>query len=245
MMKRLLLLSLLFMGHITNIQALVIGTTAHYPPLASLANKQNQFVGFEIDIMNAICQRIKQPCEYKALVVSTIPAELLSRKIDLAIAGIMIPQTSEPGYIFSLPYLASDTQLIALKSSNINVPADIEGKTIGLRRGVIAGGNLLKNFASKLYRGNVQVQDFKTNDELMDALNKQDINVAFMNAVAADYWVIHSANMYKRIGGRIPIGNGYGVMANQGQEALVEKINQALLSMMADGSYVAIYSLYF
>lgn len=226
-------------------QALVIGTTSHYPPLASQADQHNLFVGFEIDLMQAICQRMKETCEFKGLVVSAIPDALLSKTIDLALAGIVIPQTSEAGFIFSLPYLASDTQLIALQSSGINTPADIKGKTVGLRRGVIAGGNLLKNLTLRLYHGNVQVQDFKTNDELLAALNNQSIDVAFMNAVAADYWLVNSAGAYKRIGSRIPIGNGYGVMALQGQEALIEKINQALLSMMGDGSYLAIYSRYF
>lgn len=243
MMTRLLLLAILFLGPNMLAQALVIGTTAHYPPLASQATSES-FVGFEIDIMQAICQRIGEACQFKSLVVSTIPEALLTKKIDLAIAGI-IPSTPEPGFIFSLPYLTSETQFIALKQSSINIPAEIKNKTVGVRRGTIAGGTLFKHFVSNIYNGNVQIKDFATLDDLMLGLNNQQIDVAFINSAGAKYWFMNSAGLYKLIGSPIPIGNGYSIMANLGQAALIKKINQALLSMIADGSYLAIYSRYF
>ena len=245
MIKCLLLFAILLIGSSIHAQALVIGTNVHYPPLASKADKNHLFVGFEIDIMQAICQRIKLSCTFQSLSVSAIPEALITKQIDLAIAGIIIPTTPEPGFMFSLPYLTSAVQFIALKQSSMKEPSDLQDKTIGVRHGTLAGGSLFKNFALKLYHGNVNVKDFPSQDDLILGLNNKQIDAAFMNAVAADYWLMNGSGLYKRIGSRIPIGYGYAIMANLGQDALIEKINQALLNMMADGSYLAIYSRYF
>lgn len=245
MIARLLLLSILMMGPALPVHALVIGTTANYPPFASQADQNHHFVGFEVDIMQAICQRIELPCTFKAVIVSTIPEELMTKKIDLAVAGIIIPSTPEPGFIFSLPYLASDTQFIALKESKINMPADMKGKSVGVRRGTTMGGNLFRHFIEKIYGENIRIQDYATLNDLMTGLNNKQIDAAFINSAGANYWLMNGSGIYKLIGSRIPIGNGYSVMANLGQEELIKKINQALLSMMADGSYLAIYSRYF
>lgn len=225
--------------------ALVIGTTANYPPLASLADQNHNFFGFEVDIMQAVCQRIKVSCQFKAVIVSTIPEQLLSRKIDLAIAAIIIPPAPVSGYIFSVPYLTSNTQFITEKESSIDTPDEIKNKRVGVRKGVLYGGSYLKNFILKLYNNQVRVSEYPTMNDLMAALNNNLIDVAFVNAVAADYWFINGSNMYKLVGSRIPFGNGYGIMANAGQEQLIEAINQTLRTMLADGSYLTIYSRYF
>ena len=160
MINYLLLFAILLIGPCMQAQALVIGTTSHYPPLASAVDKNNHFVGFEIDIMQAICQRIALPCTYTPLLVSTIPEALITKKIDLAIAGIIIPSPPEPGFMFSLPYLTSEVQFITLKQSNITAPSDIQEKTIGVRHGTLAGGDLFKRFVLKRYHGHVKVKDF-------------------------------------------------------------------------------------
>lgn len=244
-MKRLIALIFFVIWPFVQSQALVIGTTANYPPMASLIDQKNHFTGFEVEIMQAICDRIKVHCEFKPLIVSTIPEQLLQRKIDLAIATIIIQTKPVPGYIFSLPYLASNTQFIANNETSIDNPADIKNKRVGVRRGSLEGGAYFKNLVLKLYDNQVRVSDYATISDLMDALGKRVIDVAFVNAVGADYWYLNNPNQYKLIGSRIPLGNGYGIMANEGQQPLINAINDALRNMLADGSYEAIYSHYF
>ena len=244
-MKRLIVLTFLLIWPFVQSQALLVGTTANYPPMASLIDQKNHFTGFEVEIMQAICDRIKMPCEFRPVVVASIPEQLLSRKIDVAIAAIIIQSKPIPGYIFSLPYLASNTQFITNKQSSIDNPADIKNKRVGVRRGSLYGGDYFKNHVLKLYNNQVQVTEYATMNDLMEALGNRLIDVAFVNAVAADYWYMNNQNQYKLIGSRMPLDNGYGIMANEGQEQLIDVINHALQYMLADGRYEAIYSRYF
>lgn len=226
-------------------QALIIGTAAYYPPFSSLSTIQNQFTGFEIDIMQDVCKRIKTSCNFISVDVSQITSELIAQKIDLGMAAIIILDKPVDGFLLSIPYLPSSAQFLAEKTSKINSPADIKDKTIGVRRGTLMGGNMFRDIVLNLYGGKVQVIEYPQMEDLLTALNNKDIDAIFTNAAAADYWLLNGGGLYKLIGRKIPVGYGYGVMANLGQEKLIEKINQALRSMMADGRYATIYSRYF
>lgn len=243
-MKR-LFLTLLLIISVIPAQALVIGTTSNYPPLSSSADNSNHFFGFEIDIMTAICQRIKQSCTFKPILSSAVLSELLAQSVDLAIAGIIIPSEKVDGYIFSLPYLVSNAQFITEKKSVINNPAAIKNKRVGVRHGTLMGGHMFGDIVTKIYQGQVTIVDFPTINDAFAALTNENIDVVFTNAVAADYWLANNGDFYKLVGPRISVGNGYGIMANQGQEPLIAQINQALLSIQADGTYATIYSRYF
>ena len=240
-MKRLLIVAaFLIMLPLIQAHALIIGTTPNYPPMASLADQNNNYFGFEIDIMQAICKRIKTPCTFTSVFVKDVQNTLLAGKIDLAIAALIIPEKPIPGFLFSLPYLTSNAQFIVSKNSRINSPADIKNKLIGTQEGTLFGA-----LALKLYNGKVNISTYSRFDDLVYALNNRDVDAAFTNAVAVEYWMVNGGGNYRLIGSRIPIGNGYGIMANVGREGLIEQINQAIQNMMADGGYLTIYSRYF
>lgn len=222
------------------IEALVIGTMPNNPPLSSLADKHNHFIGFEIDLMQGICQRIKLPCTYTPVIMKQIQDDLMKQKINIAIAAYIIPDTPPAGFIFSLPYLPSNARFLVGKDSRINSIDDMNNKLIGVRH-----GTLFDDLLKKLYGDKVNLEKYWTMDDLLIGLNDRDVDAALIDSVAANYWVITGAGIYRAVGPKIPVGNGYGILANVGQEALIAQINLALKSMMADGSYAAIYAKYF
>lgn len=239
-MIRFLIVTIMFIFPLMQAQALIIGVMPNNPPLSSLIDEKNHFSGFEIDLMEGICQRIELPCQFTAVIMKQIQFDLMAQKIDLAIATYIISDKPPTGFIFSLPYLESNAEFIVNNDSRIITITDMQHKTIGVRH-----GTLFDDLLHKLYGDNVTITKYFTVDELIAALDNKDIDAALTDAVAADYWMTNSDNQYRIIGHDIPIGNGYGILANVGQEALIGKINQALQSMMIDGSYAKIYSTYF
>lgn len=230
----------LFVLPFTQAQSLNIGVMPNNPPLSSLTDKKNHYSGFEITLMQEICKRINEPCLFQSVIMKQIQSDLMEQKIDLAIASYIIADKPPAGFIYSLPYLASNAEFIINNNTKITTFSDLENKTIGVRHGTLFDDLLVKLFGEK-----VTISEFMTIDELVSALNNKDIDAALTDAVAADYWVLNSAGQYRTIGNKIPIGNGYGILANVGQEVLIGRINQALQKMMIDGAYVNIYSDYF
>ncbi len=221
-------------------QALTIGTLGNYPPFSSLADQDNHFFGFEVDLIEAICHRIKRPCTLKPINIKEVQQDLMYNKIDLAIAAYIIPDTPPSGYIFSLPYLASSAEFITHKNSPISTLDQLVHKKIGVKH-----GTLFDDLLEERYGANVTIKKYMNREELVTALNKNDIDAVLVDSVAADYWVVNTGGLYKIVGTKIPIGNGYGILANVGEENLIKAVNEALQNMMSDGSYAKIYSTYF
>lgn len=243
-MKR-LLFALVLICPVLFAQDLIIGTTRDYPPFSSLADQNNHFYGFEIDIMNEICTRLQTKCQFRPVVVSTIVDELKNGHIDFAIAAIIIPSAPLPDLVFSLPYLPSNAQFMTLKSSNIEHASDIKNKRVGVRRGTLGGGTIFKDMAIQMYNGAVTVRDYASMNDLMAALGNKRVDVIFSNEAALKYWYFNDKDSYRLIGNKVIIGNGYGIMSTTKYEAMMRVINQIILQMMSDGSYLKIYNQYF
>lgn len=246
-MKIIILILTLCIGcSLANAESLIIGTTPNSPPLASSSDSGGKhFLGFEIDIMNAICQRINAQCQYKSMIVSNIATELSSTNMNLAIAAIIIPSEKSDTFTFSIPYLPSNARFMTNNQSTINSPLDIKNKRVGVRKGTLFGGTLFEKIALNIYNQQIKVTEYADMNDLLDGLQNNNVDVVFSNAATIDYWALNNENSFKLIGAKIPVGNGYGIMAKANEGALIARINKALLSMQADGSYLSIYSRYF
>ncbi|HRD71142.1 MAG TPA: transporter substrate-binding domain-containing protein [Legionella sp.] len=229
----------------TNAQTIIVGTAPENPPLSFYADNKNHFYGFEVDIMNEICHRINVTCDYKSVVVSSIEYKLLNNQIDFAIGSIVSPAKPLNGLVFSLPYLQSNGQFMTLKTSPLNTPQDILNKTIGIRRGALEGGALLKASIEQLYNQQVNIIEYPTMNSLLAALSNKKVDVIYSNELPIRYWYSHHEDVYKLIGNKIPMGSSYIILAQQKYAELMESVNRALLDMMADGTYLEIYDRYF
>ena len=240
MVKRVLLLITLLVLPLLHTYALVIGTNRNYPPFSSMADQKNHFVGLDIDIMQSICSHIKMPCTFKPILVKEIKKALLNQDIDLAISAIVIPKHPSMGFLYSLPYLQSYAQFIVENTSTIQSLTDIQDHTIGTREEAS-----FSELVHTIYANNIKINEYSGLNELMAALSHKTIDAVVTNAPAVHYWMANSGEKYRLIGNKMPIGNGYGIMAAQGQHDLIQKINQAIQEMMNDGSFATIYSRYF
>lgn len=239
-MKRLLFLGLSLQLSLTQAETLVVGTTPQNPPFSMLADSKQNFYGFDVDLMNTICERIKADCKFKPFAFNNLFGNVQEKKIDLAIAAIVIMPMWQDQFLFSLPYLESDAQFVTLQTSKINHPQDILHKRIGVRL-----GTPFSKLASSIYGSEVTVMTYPEIDDLIEALSHNKIDAILTNAAAAKFWYANDSATYKLVGSQIPTGQGYGIMTNLNQKELIVRINKALLSMEADGTYLDIYNRYF
>ena len=244
-MTYLLAIALWFASSLTYADTLIIGTSADSPPFASLADGKNHFYGFEIDIMLEVCTRIQATCEFKPTLVSKLSDSILKGKINLAVAAIILPSSPLKGLIFSLPYYTSNGQFITLAQSSINNLEDLRNKKIGVRQGTLYKGNLFKDLILAMFDNQLNVIEYPNTSDLMLALTNGDVDADFSNEQTMKYWYTNNTNLFRLVGNKIPIGNGYAIMAKEGEEALIKNINHALINMESDGSYLKIYKRYF
>ncbi|KTC64885.1 arginine 3rd transport system periplasmic binding protein (plasmid) [Legionella adelaidensis] len=229
---------LLISGYCYSIN-LTIGTAPQNPPFGDLADNQNNFFGFDIDIMMEICKRINAQCAFKPIVFNQLFPDVQDGSIDLAIGAITITPDRSENFLFSLPYMESNARFLTLATSTINLPDDIKGKIVGVRK-----GTPFKTLALSIYPG-VTIKEYDMVSDVLEALKSKAVDVVILNDASAKYWAANNSDVYKIVGSSLPVGDGYAIMANKRQVELISQINTSILEMEADGTYLSIYSRYF
>lgn len=238
-MRLAIFLAIMFALSVSQAKTLTVGTPEYNPPFV-MASDKNHYIGFDVDILTEICHRISTPCTFIPLAFGDIFTDLTNGRIDLAIGGVTITLARDKQFLFSLPYLPSYGQYVVKYGSKIQRIDDTAGKTVGVAI-ESAYEDLLTNKLGK----NVTIKTYDFHSQLFDALTSNEVDAILTDRASAESWFANTTNSYTLLGKPIPIGFGYGILANKDANELITQINKALLSMEADGTYLKIYEIYF
>ncbi|WP_165485124.1 transporter substrate-binding domain-containing protein [Legionella rowbothamii] len=217
-----------------------VGVLRFVPPFASEVGHTGQFYGFCIELMNEICKRTGNTCTYKATDVDKQLAALRIGNVDIAFLPAPVVLTPNEDYLYSLPYLPSQSQFMILNSNTtIHSIDDIKGKKIGVLK-----SNNIKNTVLRKFTAADNIIEYDGINGLVSGITSGQVDALLLNPSVSKY-VTNNVQNLKMIGKPIDIGMGYGIVALKKNAQLINKINAALLQMEADGTYETIYKKYF
>ncbi|KTD42398.1 transporter substrate-binding domain-containing protein [Legionella quateirensis] len=228
--------SLFFICYVTAINAsLVIGIPYFKPPYVI-----NQYEGFDVDLMHAICKRLNETCVFKQMVFNKLSTALNEGTIDLAMGAITISQKRQLYYVFTLPYKLSKSQFLVLKNSNLKSISDLKGKQVGA-----INSSDLQDFQTDNPLLEIQVALYEDPLPLISALSKHQLDAILMDSEEFNYWLQQTDIPLSKLEEPFSVGAGLGIMSLPKNTALIQSINQALIQLEKDGSYKSIYVDYF
>ncbi|WP_019215763.1 type 2 periplasmic-binding domain-containing protein [Legionella tunisiensis] len=79
---------------------------------------------------------------------------------------------------------------------------------------------------------------------LIAALNQSDTDAIFLDSLSMKYWRQTSDGILINVGKPMRVGEGFAIMALPQNADLIESINQQLLKIEKDGSYIRLYNNY-
>lgn len=217
----------------------IIGTDTTYAPF-EFEDEDGNFVGIDMDILEAIAQDQGFEYELRILGFNAAVQALESDQVDGVIAGMSITEEREKSFDFSDPYYASGSQFATLAGSDIDSLADLEGKTVAVKTGT-TGYDVAERLSQEY---GFELAAFE------DSVNMyEDMKVGNSAAVVEDYPVM----LYATATGRIDLKfigeqeaiaeNGFAV--NKGQNAeLLQMFNDGLANIQASGEYEEIIARY-
>jgi ABC-type amino acid transport substrate-binding protein len=220
---------------------ITIGTIQYNPPF-EVASTNNNFFGFDIDIMRQVCLNGKIQCQFKVFLFRELFNELTNGNIDLAIASVIISKEREQLFLLSHPYLPSSAQFFTRKNATINSLNDINNKIIATVDDPVLIKFLLSNYSQK---NTIQSESYQTVEAALSDLQQGKIDVFFLDKKATDYWISNNNEQFKTVGKEIPIGFGYAIIANTTNKPLIDLVNASLNTMEKNGTYSNIYNNYF
>lgn len=240
-MKRLLLAALLFslpafaqetadLGGRT----LIVGSDTTYPPFESV-NQEGEIVGFDVDVVNAICERINCVAEFRTTAWDGIFPALANGEFDMVASGVSITPERDEIVDFTEPY-HEVTQAIAVRveDEDLTLADFTEGELIlGAQTGTTNAAT-----AEGLV-GRERVRLYDTFNTAVQALLNGDVDGVDIDDTAADAFVERYAGELVVNIREVESGDQLGLVVQEG-DPLVDALNAGLAEIRADGTLDAL-----
>jgi arginine/lysine/histidine transporter system substrate-binding protein len=119
-------------------KVLVMGTSADYPPFEYIDTaKGEEIIGFDVDIANAIAEKLGYEIQIKDIDFSGLIPAIETGQVDFVLAGMTPTEERKQNVDFSDVYHTAEHMIVSLKDSNITSLDDLVGKTVGVQLGSI------------------------------------------------------------------------------------------------------------
>jgi polar amino acid transport system substrate-binding protein len=226
------------------VDTLKMGIEGAYPPFNN-KDASGQVVGFDVEIGNALCAKMKVTCEVVTSDWDGIIPALNAQKFDFLISSMSITDERKQAVDFTTPYYSNKLQFIAPKATDLGkdnaaIKEALKGKTIGAQRATLSGSWLEDNWGSDV---TVQLYDSQENAFLDLASGRLD---AVLGDKYASYEWLKGENgeSFEFKGEPVFDNDKIGIAVRKGDE-LREKLNTALKEIIEDGTYKKINDKYF
>ncbi|WP_434561154.1 ABC transporter substrate-binding protein [Pseudomonas sp. D2-30] len=232
--------SLVFSANVMAADKLKMGIEAAYPPFNN-KDASGQVVGFDKDIGDALCAKMKVECEVVTSDWDGIIPALMAQKFDFLISSLSINEERKQAVDFTDPYYSNKLQFIAPKNVEFKVDKDsLKGKVIGAQRSTLAGTWMEDNMEG------VELKLYDTQENAyLDLTSGRVDGILADKYVNYDWLKTDAGRAYEFKGDPVVEGDKIAIAVRKGNDELRNKLNAALKEIVADGTYKKINDKYF
>lgn len=210
-------------------RTLVIATEANYPPFNNTTS-DGKIVGFDVDVINAVCEEIKAKCTIVAQEWEGLLPGLLTQKYDAVIAGMSITPERLQQVDFSEPYFSNTIVWLAKNDGSFD-PNHIKNLVLGSQRATTGADYISQKYDGK--DGNrVQLYDTYTNAYL--DLKAGRNHAVMAEKVSASDWLAQNNENFGLVGDEIDNNDNLGIAVRKG-DPLKGEFDQALATLKSNG----------
>jgi polar amino acid transport system substrate-binding protein len=225
-----------------------IGVAAEpYPPFTS-PDASGNWVGWEVDFMNAVCAKAELECVLTPVAWDGIIPSLTGGQIDVIMSSMSITEERLQTIDFTDKYYNTPTVIVAAKGSGITAtPEGLAGKIIGVQTSTIHEAYVNQYFAA----GAAEVKVYQTQDEVNQDLAAGRVDAIQADSITLDAFLASEAGAAccELVGAvaddPVILGAGVGAGVRKEDTELKDKLNAAIAAIIADGTYDAITAKYF
>lgn len=217
-------------------KTLVAGVKFDSPPFG-FVNDKGDTVGFDIDIVKYIADKLDVKLQMKQVTSKTRIPMLQDGQVDLVIATMTHQKARDEAIDFSITYFMDGQKLLVKKGGGIKTVKDLDGKAVATAQGSTSEINIKKAAPG------ARVVTFQEYPQAFLALQQGKVQ-----AVTTDSTILLGLkagnNQYEIVGKAFSI-EPYGIGVRENDSDWRDAINLALMDMWADGSYEKVYNKWF
>ncbi len=224
---------------------ITIATEGAFPPFNYL-DRKGLPAGFEMELAQEACQRIKAECEFVALKWDELIPGLLNKKFDIIMSSMEVTRERRQRMGLSRRYYLSPGAFIAPKGAPYDGPPSLlRNKRIGIVR-----DSMHADWADKSFRRSAQLKRYASIQEALAGLANDEVDAVFGDKAQLWLWSQKPAGKCCELVGQDikdtqTLGVGVAAGLRKEDAKLREALNKAFGEMVADGTYKKINDKYF
>jgi len=215
------------------------GSDVPYPPFEEFGKSKSEFQGFDIELVEAVATKIGRAPEFKDTSFDTIFRDLAQGKFDMVASATTITDEREESVDFTNPYYLPSAQSIVVTKGNTDLKEDkdLEGLVVGVQQGTTGEEYVEEEIETK------ELRTFPQGPDTIPALKAGTIDAVVIDRPVAEN--IIEADSDLEISGGIETEEQYGFVVKQGDEELLDELNEGLKEVIDSGEYKTIYKKWF
>lgn len=220
-------------------EKLTVGSDVPYPPFEEFGKTKSEFKGFDVELVEALAEKIGRTPEFKDTSFDTIFRDLAQGKFDMVASATTITDEREETVDFTNPYYLPSAQSIVVKKGNseLKTGKDLEGLVVGVQQGTTGEEYVEEEIDTK------ELRTFPQGPDTIPALKAGTIDAVVIDRPVAENIIAADSDL--EISGGIETEEQYGFVVQQGDETLLDELNEALQKVIDSGEYKTIYTKWF
>ena len=220
-------------------EKLTVGSDVPYPPFEEFGQSKTEFKGFDIELMEAITEKIGREVEFKDTSFDTIFRDLAQGKFDAVASATTITKEREESVDFTNPYYLPSAQSIVVTKGTTGITSDkgLEGKIVGVQQGTTGEEYVDEEIDTK------ELRTYPQGPDTIPALKAGTIDAVVIDRPVAEKAAENDSGI--EISGGIETEEQYGFVVQQGDEELLDELNEGLKEVLDAGEYTTIYRKWF
>lgn len=221
---------------------LKVASDVPYEPF-EMQRPDGTFTGFEVDLVNAICEQMQRRCEWVKQGWDGIIPGLLARKYDFIASAMNITEDRARQVLFSEPYYQVPSVWVGQADQEIDVEGDLADATIGVQQGTIQDRYVTQ------FHPEADIRRYSDSGGVINDMYSGRLDLVFTAfPLAQEALLIDDA--YARHGSLITepesiYGPGVGAAFRQRDQELVERFDAAMAEVKANGTFERLHREYF
>ncbi len=224
-------------------ETLTIATEGAYPPF-SYVDSNNTLHGFDVDIANALCEKMKVECKVVAQDWDGIIPGLLAKKYDAIVASMVPTPERKQKVDFTNRYYTTTLAIAVPKDSDIKdvSAASLKNKNLGAQSGATQAIYAEDNYAPE----GVNLKLYPTPDEANSDLLNHRLDAVIHDKFPLLTWLDNEGKDCCKLLGEIEgTKEPISIAIRKNSDELKERFNKAIDEIRADGTYAKIVQKYF
>ena len=217
-------------------KVLKVATNVAFPPYEYYENEQA--VGIDVDIIQAICDKLGYEMELSDMEFGSIITAVASGKVDIGFGAITITEERAKSVHFTTSYSTGIQSIIVTEDSPIASVDDLHGDDviIGVQQDTTGDIYATGDF------GEEHIARFNKGADAVQALITGKCSAVIIDNSPAETFVAQNQGL--KILPTVYADEAYGFELSYDNEELYNAVNGALEELLADGTVQAIIDMY-